>query len=120
MSKIEKIIVVLIVLFGILTLDTYAKYNYKYTLSAYSLTRNASQIYYGLTTSKKIMQDGSEYVLVKIIFDRPMYNIEGFECSEDKKTFTRNVIKNEIKTIIAEDYSGNKKEITYEVDSLEE
>ena len=59
-------------------------------------------------------------ILLIIKTNKPIENVEGFEISEDKTSLTRLIDKNESKTIILQDFSGNKKEVFYSIENIDE
>ncbi len=117
MKKIKKIFFIELLIILILTINTYAKYNYSFNINAFSLKRDSSEIVYNIsrTENKYINKD----VLLTIDFNKKVQKIDGFEISKDGKTLTRLITKNENKTIVVEDISGNKKDISYSVDNID-
>lgn len=107
------------IIIAFLTNNIYAKYNYVFYLEAYSLTRDTSDITYELI---KTCQDGeytNQDVNLKISCNKQIEEVEGFSLDESKKILTKTVSENESKSIILEDFSGNTKEVKYEINSID-
>lgn len=110
-------IVILIIL--ALSIETFAKYNYTYILTAYKLSRDDTEITYTIT--KNIEDDvyTNKDILLTISLNKPVDNVYGFDLSEDRKTLTRLLTENESQTIVVEDDSGNRKNIDYTIFNID-
>lgn len=119
MNKIKRIIFIMINIILILSLEVLAKYNYKFTLNAYKLNRDASEITYTLKRSESDKEYTNQDVILTINLNKPIYVIDGFTISEDRKILTKTITENEKNTITVEDVSGNKKDIFYEINNID-
>ena len=119
MNKIKRIIFIMINIILILSLEVLAKYNYKFTLNAYKLNRDASEITYTLKRSESDKEYTNQDVILTINLNKPIYAIDGFTISEDRKILTKTITENEKNTITVEDVSGNKKDIFYEINNID-
>lgn len=119
MNKAKKIVFILIYIIIFFSVDVFAKYNCKYELKAYKLTRDTSEITY--TILRNISEDEytNQDVVLTIDLNKPVYEIDGFTISEDRKKLSRTISENEEKIIEVEDISGNRKEITYTVNNID-
>lgn len=118
MSKAIKIFLVFIIILTI-SINTYAKYNYQYNLKAFSLTRDNSDIIYSISRTENETEYTNKDVMLTINLNKSVENVDGFEISNDGKTLTRLIEENEMNTIIVEDISGNKKEISYNINNID-
>ena len=119
MNKIKRIFILIMIVIMILEINIYAKYNYKYTLNAFSLNRDSSEIIYEITTSDSDKKYTNKDVLLEINLNKPVETIDGFGISEDRKTLSKTISQNENDTITVEDISGNKKDITYNINNID-
>lgn len=118
-TRYVKILFMIIIIVMSLKLEVCAKYNYSYTLNAYSLRRDSSEILYEMTRTEEEKEYTNQDVLLTINFNKPIYEIDGFTISEDGRTLTKTIAENETNTIIAKDISGNYKEIAYEINNID-
>lgn len=119
MNIIKKIFILIVITLMILQTTIYGKYNYKYTLNAFSLNRDCSEIIYEITKSESDKKYTNKDVLLEINLNKPVEAIDGFCISEDRKKLSKTISQNENDTIIVEDISGNKKDITYNIDNID-
>ena len=117
--KIRNLIIILLILFFSITIKSYAKFNYNFNIKAFSLTRDTSEIIYEMNKIENFSENKRSILLI-IKTNKPIENVEGFEISEDKTSLTRLIDKNESKTIILQDFSGNKKEVFYSIENIDE
>ena len=101
------------------TNQIYAKYNYKIVFDAFSLKRDNSEIVYQI--EKSISDDvyTNKDVVLRIVSNKKIEPVEGFELDEAKTTLTKIITQNEEKTFVLEDISGNKKEVSYLVSNID-
>lgn len=119
MNKIKKIFFIMINIVFIFSMECFAKYNYNFTLNAYRLTRDASEITYVLSRTENDKEYTNKDVVLTIDFNKPIYEIDGFTISENRKRLTKVISENEKNTITVEDVSGNKKDVTYEINNID-
>ena len=117
--KIRNLIIILLILFFSITIKSYAKFNYNFNIKAFSLTRDNSEIIYEMNKIENFSENKKSILLI-IKTNKPIEDVEGFEISDDKTILTRLIDKNESKTIILQDFSGNRKEVVYTIDNIEE
>ena len=89
MNKIKKIIFVMINIVLILSVNVFAKYNYKFTLNAYKLNRDSREIIYTLNRTENDKEYTNQDVILTIDLNKPIYEIDGFTISEDRKQLTK-------------------------------
>ena len=119
MNKIKKIFFIMLNIIFIFSMECFAKYNYKFTLNAYKLSRDSSEITYVLSRTESDKEYTNKDVTLTIDFNKPIYEIDGFTISENRKKLTKVIKENEKNTITVEDVSGNKKEVTYEINNID-
>jgi hypothetical protein len=88
-------------------------------LNAFSLKRDSSEITYTITRTEEDKEYTNQDVLLTILLNKKVESIDGFTISEDGKSLTKNITENESETIIVEDDSGNKKEISYDINNID-
>ena len=119
LKKINKVVLIFSLIILLLIEKSYGKYNFNYTLNAFSLSRDNSEITYNI---EKNVLDG-EYVNrdVELIisFNKEIDEIEGFEYFGNKQTIKKVLENNESNTITAVDISGNKKEVQYSINNID-
>lgn len=119
MNKIKKIFFIMLNIIFIFSMECFAKYNYTFTLNAYNLSRDSSEITYVLSRTESDKEYTNKDVTLTIDFNKPIYEIDGFTISENRKKLTKVITENEKNTITVEDVSGNKKEVTYEINNID-
>ena len=117
MKHIRKIVSFSIAIVMMLSYTAYARYNYAIVLNAFSLTRDSSEIQY--TIKKSTSEYTNKDVSLEINTNKPIEGVEGFELSEDNKKLTKLFSENDTNTIVLKDYSGNKKDVTYEINNID-
>lgn len=115
--KIKKILIFIYLILFLFQNNALAKYNYVYKLTAYSLNRDNSEIEY--TINKSETEYTNKDVLLTIKLNKEIEEVDGFTISEDNKKLTKLIKENEINTIMLEDFSGNKKEISYNINNID-
>lgn len=98
---------------------TYARYNYNIILDAFSLNRDNSEIVYEI---EKGVQDDvytNKDVILKIIANKEIEEIQGFSRDQTRTILTKTITENKEESIVLEDLSGNKKEITYKIENID-
>lgn len=118
-NKIIKILLINLIIVLIFSTTNLAKYNYTYTLNAYSLTRDNSEILYEIVKTESDKEYTNQDVLLTINLNKPVYEIDGFNISEDRKTLSKLISENESNTIMVEDISGNTKVIDYDINNID-
>jgi hypothetical protein len=122
---IEKIIIFLILLIlSIISIHriiskTYAIYNYKYTLKAFSINKINTNLTYKITKTKENSEYTNENVVITIYFNNQIKPVNGFELSSNQMVLTRVVTENETNSITIEDVYENKKTINYSVENID-
>ena len=119
MNKIKKIFFIMLNIIFIFSMECFAKYNYTFTLNAYKLSRDSSEITYVLSRTESDKEYTNKDVTLTIDFNKPIYEIDGFTISKDRKRLTKIITENEKNTITVEDISGNKKDVTYEINNID-
>ncbi len=119
MKKIIKVISIILTVILILTVNTYAKYNYNFNIKAFSLIRDNSEITYKISRTENEKEYTNKDVTLTIDLNKPIESIDEFNISEDGMRLTKLITENESKTITVEDVSGNKKEITYNINNID-
>lgn len=119
MNKLKKIFFVMINIIFIFSMECLAKYNYKFTLNAYRLSRDSSEITYVLSRTESDKEYTNKDVILTIDFNKTISEIDGFTISEDRKQLTKKISENEKNTITVEDISGNKKDVFYEINNID-
>ena len=119
MNSIKRIFISIIIIVIIFQTDIYAKYNYRYELNAFSLIRDNSEIVYEISRTGLDKEYTNEDVWLTIKLNKIVEPIDGFSISDDRKQLSKTITQNENATIIVEDVSGNKKEITYNIDNID-
>lgn len=119
MNKIKKIFFIMINIIFIFSMECFAKYNYKFTLNAYRLSRDASEIIYTLSRTENDKEYTNKDVVLTIDFNKPIYEIDGFTISENRKRLTKVITENEKSIITVEDVSGNRKDVSYEINNID-
>lgn len=119
MNKIKKIFFVMLNIIFIFSMECFAKYNYTFSLNAYKLSRDSSEITYVLSRTESDKEYTNKDVTLTIDFNKPIYEIDGFTISEDRRKLTKVITENEKNIITVEDISGNKKDVTYEINNID-
>lgn len=103
----------------LLSNQIYAKYNYQFVLDAFSLNRDNSEITYQI--EKSIGDDvyTNQDVVLKIIANKEIEPVEGFELDTSRTILTKTVSSNETNNIVLEDLSGNQKEVSYIISNID-
>lgn len=114
-----RILIITFLIIILLSVNAIAKYNYTYTLNAYNLTRDNSQITYTITKSVTDGEYTNKDVLLTIALNKPVENVSGFNLSEDRKILTKLLTENESQTIAVEDDFGNIQNIDYCVSNID-
>lgn len=97
----------------------YAKYNYKIVLDAFYLNRDNSEIIYQIEKSVPDGEYTNKDVILRIVSNKEIEEVEGFELDESRTTLTKTVSENEEKNVVLEDLSGNKKQVSYVVSNID-
>ncbi len=119
MNKVKKIVFIMINIILMFSIECFAKYNYNFTLNAYKLSRDSSEITYVISRTESDREYTNQDVVLTIDFNKPVYPIDGFTISEDRKQLTKKISENEKSTITVEDISGNKKDVPYEINNID-
>lgn len=119
MNKIYKIILITLNFILILSIEVFAKHNYTFEINAYHLKRDNSKITYTLSRTGNENEYTNKDVILTINLNKPVYKIDGFAISEDKKTLKKVIKENETNTITVEDISGNTQNITYNINNID-
>lgn len=120
MKLIKKFIMALLFFVCVLfSKNIYAKYNYIISMDAFSLNRDTSEILYTIEKNNISDEYINEDIIFKIIANKQIEPVEGFELDESKKILTRIISENENKKIILKDLSGNKKEVNYSISNID-
>lgn len=119
MNNVKRIFIITMIIVMILQINIYAKYNYKYTLNAFSLNRDNSEITYEIFRTDSDKEYTNKDVLLTINLNKAVEPIDGFDISKDGKILSKTITQNENNTITVEDVSGNKKEITYNIENID-
>ena len=119
MNKIKKIFFITLNIIFIFSMECLAKYNYSFTLNAYKLSRDSSEITYILSRTESDKEYTNKDVTLTIDFNKPIYQIDGFTISEDRKKLTKIIKENEKNIITVEDISGNQKDVSYEINNID-
>lgn len=114
-----RILIIAFLIIILLSVNVIAKYNYTYTLNAYNLTRDNSEITYTITKSVADGEYTNKDVLLTIALNKPVDNVSGFNLSEDRKILTKLLTENESQTIAVEDDFGNIQNIDYCVSNID-
>jgi len=107
----------LIILYSSIT--NYAKYNYSYKVTAFSLKIPDSQILYEINMSNNGIGYTNQNVEIMISFNKEINSVDGFSLSADRKKLSRIVEENEKNTIKVIDDYGNSQIITYVVNNID-
>lgn len=119
MKKRIILIVGLFISVVLLSKNIYAKYNFIISMDAFSLNRDVSEILYTIEKSNNTEEYINKDIILKIIFNKKIEPIEGFELDESKKILTKNITQNEEKTFLVKDFSGNQKEVNYSIKNID-
>ena len=113
------VLVSFVIIIFLLSNQIYAKYNYQFILDAFSLNRDNSEITYQI--EKSIGDDvyTNQDVILKIISNKVIAPVEGFELDTSRTILTKTVSSNETNNIILEDLSGNQKEVSYFISNID-
>lgn len=111
------LIFLLIILYSSIT--NYAKYNYSYKVTAFSLKIPDSQILYEINMSNNGIGYTNQNVEIMISFNKEINSVDGFSLSADRKKLSRIVEENEKNTIKVIDDYGNSQIITYVVNNID-
>lgn len=114
-----KIITIMLLLIIFFSGNVIAKYNYTYTLNAYNLVRDNSNISYTITKNIADGEYTNKDVLLTITLNKPVESVPGFELSENRKILTKLITENENQTITVEDDFGNTQNIDYCVSNID-
>lgn len=107
----------MIILYSSIT--NYAKYNYLYKVTAFSLKIPDSQILYEINMSNNGIGYTNQNVEIMISFNKEINSVDGFSLSADRKKLSRIVEENEKNTIKVIDDYGNSQIITYVVNNID-
>ncbi len=107
----------MIILYSSIT--NYAKYNYSYKVTAFSLKIPDSQILYEINMSNNGIGYTNQNVEIMISFNKEINSVDGFSLSADRKKLSRIVEENEKNTIKVIDDYGNSQIITYVVNNID-
>ncbi len=119
MKKRRVILFIMFIVIILLGNKIYAKYQYIFHLEAFSLSRDASDILYSIEKIPSEENYTNQDVILKIVANKEIEPIEGFMLSEDKRTLTRVIPKNEQNRIVLEDLSGNTKDVSYDITHID-
>ena len=117
MKKIKKTLFFLTLLVLIVNPNVYARYHYEYGISAFSLKRDTQEILYNITKSNNDYTN--EDIILEVTANKKINPIEGYTLSEDGKKLTKVFSENATETITLKDRSGNKKEVSYEINNID-
>lgn len=115
----KKVIILFIIILIGLANKIYAKYNYTITLDAFSLKRDTSPIEYNIKKIGEEKEYTNKDVLLKIIVNKEIEKVNGFEIDDTRKILTKTISSNEENKIILKDLSGNTKELNYSVTNID-
>ena len=79
----------------IFTVKSFAKYNFDFELKAYKLNRDNSEITYSLSRTDSDKEYTNQDVILTVNLNKPVYKIDGFVISEDRKKLTKVIKENE-------------------------
>lgn len=115
--KIKRIIVITCLFLILLTSQSYAKYVINFETTVAKLTRDS--VGPKCTVSYSTSEWTNQNVIVTITSDKEIEGVSNFKLSKDKKTLTKEVSKNEEKTLRISDLSGNYTNVAYKVSNID-
>lgn len=116
MKSIKKIIIISLLIISIINIS-YARYIYNIELDAFSLTRDSTEITYAIKKSSN--EYTNKDVTLEIETNKPVEEIEWFEISDDGKKLIHTFSENTNGSVVLKDFSGNKREISYEINNID-
>ena len=121
MVKKNKLIIIIIVFFVCIlkSNNNYAKYKYKISMNAFNLSRDISNIEYKIEKSVSDSVYTNEDIILKIITNKEIEMVPGFELDDTKRILTKIIKENETEDIILEDFSGNKQNVNYSINNID-